>query len=137
MSYTQRELLLLSNFVYIPACVSEKTVKEIIDSFRDEGGSFTEESVIEAARGGGMSCADVATVFTCMDERISENPSFGNISAARRLLSLSCPDGIPVPEVSADITDFCKRGFLCGESAYGKRNAFTLADADSALSEEL
>lgn len=85
MNYTNRELLLLSNFVYIPACISDRPIKEIIDAYRDESGSFTEESVLEAARGGGMSCSDVAVVFTQMDKNISENPSFGQLSASRRL----------------------------------------------------
>ncbi len=83
--YTQQELLLLSNFVYIPACRSDATIRDIIDPFRDESGSFTEASVLEAARGGGMSCRDVATVFDAIDKRIEENPTFGDLSASRRL----------------------------------------------------
>lgn len=83
--YTQQELLLLSNFVYIPACRSDECIADIIDHYRDEDGTFTEESVLEAARGGGMSCADVATVFGEMDRRIKTNPGFGKISASRRL----------------------------------------------------
>lgn len=83
--YTQQELLLLSNFVYVPACISDRPIEEIIDAFRDEDGGFSAESVLEAARGGGMSCEDVAAVFTCMDERIRDNPGFGKISASRLL----------------------------------------------------
>ena len=83
--YTQEELLLLSNFVYVPACVSDEPIGVIIDSYRAEDGTFTPESVIEAARGGGMSCEDVATVFTRMDRRIKENPDFGQLSASRKL----------------------------------------------------
>ena len=83
--YTEEELLLLSNFVYIPACLSSRPIGEIIDSFRDESGGFSEESVYAAAAGGGMSVADVKTVFTRMDERIRENPHFGTISVSRRL----------------------------------------------------
>ncbi len=83
--YSQEELLLLSNFVYIPACVSDEPIGSIIDSFRSDDGSFTEESVIEAVRGGGMSCADVCTVFERMDRHISEHPDFGDLSASRRL----------------------------------------------------
>ena len=64
---------------------SAKPIKEIIDAYRDESGTFTEESVLEAARGGGMSCSDVAVVFSEMDETISGNPSFGELSASRRL----------------------------------------------------
>ena len=83
--YTQQELLLLSNFVYVPACRSDKPLEEIIDAYRDENGNFTAASVLEAARGGGMSCEDVATVFSGIDGRIKQNPDFGKISASRRL----------------------------------------------------
>ena len=34
--YSQQELLLLANFVYIPVCMSQGTIKETIDLFRDE-----------------------------------------------------------------------------------------------------
>ena len=83
--YTQQELLLLSNFVYIPACLSDRPIGEIIDSYREADGTFTEESVAAAAAGGGMSCADVRTVFSEMDRRIKENPGFGKLSASRCL----------------------------------------------------
>lgn len=84
-TYTQQELLILSNYVYIPACMSEGTIANVIDRYRDASGEFTEESVLEAARGGGMSCADVKTVFTEMDKRIRENPDFGKLSVSRSL----------------------------------------------------
>lgn len=83
--YTKQELLLLSNFVYIPACLSEKPIEDIIDAYRDENGDFTEKSVYAAAAGGGMSVGDVRTVFTEMDKRIADNPSFGRLSASRCL----------------------------------------------------
>ncbi len=84
-TYSQKELLLLSNFVYIPACVSTEKVSTILDEYRDADGSFSEEGVALAAAGGGMSVSDVRTVFTAMDEHIRENPSFGELSAARCL----------------------------------------------------
>ncbi len=83
--YSQKELLLLSNFVYIPACISDKTIAQILDTYRTEDGSFTEESVLDAAMGGGMSCRDVKIVFDEMDAHISENPGFGDLSVSRRL----------------------------------------------------
>ena len=83
--YSQQELLLLSNFVYIPACISDKPIGQIIDSYRDKDGSFTEESVAAAAAGGGMSVSDVRCVFTEMDKAIEKDPEFGTISASRRL----------------------------------------------------
>ena len=84
-NYSQKELLLLSNFVYIPACRSDETIGRILDEYRSADGSFTDQSVLEAARGGGMSVSDVRTVFCEMDEHISENPDFAHLSATRRL----------------------------------------------------
>ena len=83
--YSEHELLLLSNFVYIPACLSTKPISGILDEYRDANGGFSEESVYAAAAGGGMSTADVKTVFTEMDKMIKEDPGFGNLSASRCL----------------------------------------------------
>ena len=52
-----------------------------------------------------------------------------------KLLKLSDPEKIPEPEVSGEIIEACRREFLCGESAYCKRNTFTLEDADLSLAE--
>ena len=52
-----------------------------------------------------------------------------------KLLKLSCPDRVPDPEVSNEILEACRGEFLCGESAYCKRNSFTLEDADLSLTE--
>ena len=83
--YSQKELLLLSNFVYIPACLSDKPIEEIIDAYRDEDGHFSESSVYPAAAGGGMSVKDVCTVFSEIDKHIEDNPGFGRLSASRCL----------------------------------------------------
>lgn len=84
-SYSERQLLMLSNFVYIPACVSTATVSEILNQYKDENGMFTSESVRGAGYGGGMNQEDVAALFSCMDEEIKTNPSFGELSASRIL----------------------------------------------------
>ena len=84
-AYTQQELLLLSNFVYIPACLSEKPISEILDAYRDDNGCFTQESVMGAAAGGGMSVPDVRTVFEEMDKKIRDDPAFGQLSVSRKL----------------------------------------------------
>ena len=84
-TYSQQELLLLSNYVYIPASVSDRPICEIIDAYRDASGSFSRESVMGAAAGGGMCAEDVATVFAKMDEHISADPSFGQLSVSRTL----------------------------------------------------
>ncbi|MBQ6559853.1 MAG: hypothetical protein IJL85_03385 [Erysipelotrichaceae bacterium] len=52
-----------------------------------------------------------------------------------RLLKLSHPNEIPDPEISSEITEACRKDFLCGESAYCKRNTFTLEDTDRSLAE--
>ncbi len=52
-----------------------------------------------------------------------------------KLLKLSRPEQIPSPEVPGEITEACRKELLCGESAYCKRNAFTLGDADLSLTE--
>ena len=49
------------------------------------------------------------------------------------LISMSLPDRIPSPEVPAAETNKYHTHFLCGESAYCRRNEFTLADADQAM----
>lgn len=48
----------------------------------------------------------------------------------QQLLKMSEKNAIPSPEVPATITDSHRIGFLCGESAYCKRNEFTLEDVD-------
>ena len=52
-----------------------------------------------------------------------------------RLKFWSLPDRIPASPAPSGLTDGCYGHFLCGESAYGKRTSFTLADADSSLVE--
>ncbi len=83
--YSERELLLLSNFVYIPASMSYGTIKEITDRYKDENGVFTLESTAAAAAGGGMSPEDVKTVLEQMDAQIERDPAFGELSVARTL----------------------------------------------------
>lgn len=46
------------------------------------------------------------------------------------LMKMSEKHSIPRPAVPATFTDSCRIGFLCGESAYCKRNTFTLDDVD-------
>ncbi len=47
-----------------------------------------------------------------------------------QLLKMSEKNAIPSPAVPATITDSHRMDFLCGESAYCKRNEFTLEDVD-------
>lgn len=54
-----------------------------------------------------------------------------------KLLPMSCKDQIPSPPVSSEITDACRKKFLCGESAYCARNYCTLKDVDLSLAEKI
>lgn len=54
-----------------------------------------------------------------------------------KLLKMSLKNAIPAPAVPATITDACRIGFLCGESAYCKRNTFSLLDVDMAHVESI
>lgn len=83
--YSEKELLMLSNFVYLPCCLSNEKISDILDSFRAEDGSFTAESVQKAGVGGGLTSEDICGLFGEMDQEIAVNPAFGDLSAARRL----------------------------------------------------
>lgn len=83
--YSERELLMLTQFVYLDCSVSDKTIGSIIDGYRDEEGRFTPQSVSKAGNGGGMKDEDVVKLFTEMDEEIKREPSFGELSASRKL----------------------------------------------------
>lgn len=83
--YSEKELLMLSNFVYLPCCVSDKKISDILNSYRNMDGSFSPESVSRAGLGGGLTNQDVCTLFKKMDEEIKLNPTFGELSAARKL----------------------------------------------------
>lgn len=84
-SYSERQLLMLSNFVYLPCCLSDMTIKDILNYYRDDNGLFTVENVAKAGTGGGMSSEEVTELFIQMDEEIRRNPEFGELSASRKL----------------------------------------------------
>ena len=50
-----------------------------------------------------------------------------------RLLKMSCKEEMPEPPISSEVTDELHDHFLCGESAYCRRNSFTLDDAERTL----
>ena len=83
--YSERQLLILSNFVYVPASISTGTLSQILDEYRTADGTFSAESVKAAGIGGGMRCEEIVTLFDEMDREISKNPSFGELSASRIL----------------------------------------------------
>jgi len=54
-----------------------------------------------------------------------------------KLIPMSCSGRIPKPPVPSDVTDACRKEFLCGESAYCKRYYCTLDDVDKTLAERI
>lgn len=86
MNYSEKELLMLSNFVYLPASLEDGTISEILAEYRTADGTFTPESVAGAGIGGGLDSKQVSELFTIMQaECDSGNNGFGDLSAARRL----------------------------------------------------
>jgi len=83
--YSEKELLMLSNFVYLPCSLYNKSIEEILDMYRDGSGYFTNESVAPAGKGGGFSNEEICVLFTEMNRECKENPDFGKLSAARQL----------------------------------------------------
>lgn len=53
------------------------------------------------------------------------------------LMARSLPDRVPAHEVPAKVTNLCHRNFLCGESAYCKRDGFKPEHVDMALVDKL
>ena len=84
--YSEKELLMLSNFVYLNVSKQDGTISEILSEYRSSDGSFTEESVRAAGTGGGLDSKQVSELFTVMQEECDKSGSdFGELSAARRL----------------------------------------------------
>lgn len=84
--YSEKELLLLSNFMYCDVSVDNGTISEILDRYRNADGTFTAESVSLVTASGGLDNKQVADLFTQMSEHISnDNPEFGALSATRTI----------------------------------------------------
>lgn len=84
--YSEKQMLMLSSFVYLPCSVTDKSIGEILDCYRDVNGGFTTESVAGATCFSGfMGTEDVVNLFTQMDEEAKKDPGFGKLSAARKL----------------------------------------------------
>lgn len=85
--YSERQLLILSNLVYLPLDdnVSNMSVREVLDNYRDADGGFTPDSVYYAGTGGGLTRDDICRLFEEMDEEVKRNPWFGELSPSRRL----------------------------------------------------
>ena len=59
---TEKEMLLLSNYVYMDISTDEMSIGDSIDRFRNEEGSFDENSVSEIVSGGGLSRKETADI---------------------------------------------------------------------------
>jgi len=83
--YSEKQLLLLSNYIYLPCSLSDLKVSELLDLYRAEDGTFTEESVARAGVGGGMTNSEVQILFSEMDKEAQKSEEFANLSPARKL----------------------------------------------------
>jgi hypothetical protein len=79
---SERELLLLANYLYLEKCTEYRTIKDAIDSCRDAEGNISEEKVVALGVGGCMSAAEGADLLDEMD-RSSED--FKNLNAVRSI----------------------------------------------------
>ncbi len=85
MNYSQKELLLLSNYIYISASLSEGTIKNTIDKYRDINGRFTDRSISGAAVGNSLNNKEIKTIFSEIDKEIKQNPEFGDLSVSKKV----------------------------------------------------
>lgn len=83
--YSEKQLLMLSNFVYLAPAAEEGTISEILSDYKSPDGTFTTDSVYQAGIGGGLTGEEVRDLFTMMDEECTLSPSFAQLSVSRRL----------------------------------------------------
>lgn len=83
--YSEKAMLLLSNYAYVDASLEEGTIREVLDRYRDKNGEFTEESVSRTDATGGLDNKNKVILFKQMDEYIKEHPEFGELSKARSI----------------------------------------------------
>lgn len=65
---TEKEMLLLSNYVYMDISADEMSIGDSIDRFRNDAGSFDASSIQNVGIGGGLTCEDAADLFRRIDE---------------------------------------------------------------------
>lgn len=85
IDYSEKELLMLSNFVYLPASSDQGTIGEILDKYMEADGNYTPESVKNAGIGGGLDNDQVSQLFKIMKEECDKNPDFADLSPSRIL----------------------------------------------------
>ena len=64
---SERELLLLSNYLYLDKCTEYRTIKDAIDSCMDEEGKISQEKAAGLGIGGCMTCEECADLLAEMD----------------------------------------------------------------------
>ena len=84
-NYSEEQLLMLSNFVYLGASQNEGTISEVLSMYENADGTFSKESVSRVGIGGGLDADEVSDLFTRMKAECAKDPSFGDLSPARRL----------------------------------------------------
>lgn len=77
---SEKELLLLSNYVYMDSAVTQGTIGETLELFKNAEGSFDIEKIQGAGVGGGMSANEAAVLFAEMDSASAE---FKDLEAVR------------------------------------------------------
>ncbi len=79
---SERELLLLSNYLYLDKCTEYGTINDAIESCRDEGGSISPEKAAGLGIGGCMTCEECADLLNEMDASAGD---FKNLSVVRSI----------------------------------------------------
>lgn len=69
---SEKEMLLLSNFVYMDISTDEMNIGDSIDRFRNETGGFDAKSVSSVGIGGAMTADQAADLFNRIDEMPAE-----------------------------------------------------------------
>ena len=77
---SEKELLLLSNYLYMDNSMTQGTIAEVLASYKNAAGDFDPERVCHAGIGGGMNAAEAVELFEEM-ERASA--SFQNLEVVR------------------------------------------------------
>ncbi len=77
---SEKELLLLSNYLYMDSSVKQGTIKELLAFYKNENGDFDINQVQNAGIGGGMNAEDAVELFTEMDR---SSDSFKNLEVVR------------------------------------------------------
>lgn len=79
---SEQEILLLSNYVYMSDSVSDLSIQETLNKYRNAKGGFDAESVGAVRSGGGLTHEQVADLFREMDQM---SPEFKSLRPVKTL----------------------------------------------------